>query len=147
MTPCRTTVLVAGADGATSALAAAARTSALFILPLPVCESDVGRSARAREGSAFLATAGVVRARAAAVLRHVGFGSSLQRQDRRSEGANGAICQPCPPLHVSRRKFFAPVDARRLIATIRSLKIVNDGTAADLFSADSKMKPGDICYF
>ena len=33
---CRTTVDVAGADGATSALAAAARTSALFILPLPV---------------------------------------------------------------------------------------------------------------
>ena len=35
MTPCLTTVEAAGADGATSALAAAARTSALFIVSLP----------------------------------------------------------------------------------------------------------------
>jgi len=36
ITPLTTVRAVAGAVGATSALAAAARTSALFILPLPV---------------------------------------------------------------------------------------------------------------
>ena len=68
ITPWRTTVEVAGADGATSALAAAARTSALFILPLPARSEmnvasvpvDIGNGARARR-IGVLSTAGVVR--------------------------------------------------------------------------------------